>query len=106
MNKTITLGRLVKDPELRTASNGQNVYTVVAIASNEGFGEKQVTDYIKYTFFGKTAENLCKHAQKGTLILVEGKLSNNSWVDKDGNSRFELQAIAKSFEFINSWSCE
>lgn len=102
MNKTITLGRLVKNPELKHSADGQKIYTSVVIANNEGYGENQRTEFIKYSFFGKTAENLCKYCTKGTQILVEGKLSNNSWVDKDGNTKFELQANAMRFEIIGN----
>lgn len=52
MNKVQLIGRLTKDPELRSTQNGTNVakYT---IAINTGYGEKQQTDFINVTTWGK-----------------------------------------------------
>ena len=100
MNKTITLGRLVSKPELKT-TNDDSCYTNVVIASNYGYGDQKKTDFIKYTFFAKNAENLAQYCDKGTQLLVEGKLQNSTWVGKDGASKFELQAIGFKFKILS-----
>lgn len=99
MNKVIITGRLTKDPELRSTQNGTNVakYT---IAINTGYGEKQQTDFINVTTWGKSGEFVSKYFKKGQAIGIVGRLNSNNYEDKNGNKRYSLEVITEDIEFI------
>lgn len=99
MNKVIITGRLTKDPELRSTQNGTNVakYT---IAINTGYGEKQQTDFINVTTWGKSGEFVSKYFKKGQSIGIVGRLNSNNYEDKNGNKRYSLEVITEDIEFI------
>lgn len=99
MNKVIITGRLTKDPELRSTQNGTNVakYT---IAINTGYGEKQQTDFINVTTWGKSGEFVSKYFKKGQAIGIVGRLNSNNYEDKNGNKRYSLEIITEDIEFI------
>lgn len=99
MNKVELIGRLTKDPELRSTQNGTNVakYT---IAINTGYGEKQQTDFINVTTWGKSGEFVSKYFKKGQAIGIVGRLNSNNYEDKNGNKRYSLEVITEDIEFI------
>ncbi len=68
MNKTILMGRLTKDPEVRYRKDG-----------------KTETDFISCVTFGKNAEFVEKYLQKGLKILVSGRIQTGSYVNQEGN---------------------
>ena len=88
MNRTILTGRCVANMEL--VGRERNVGKV-SIAVN-GFN-KEDTNFIPITCFGKTAENGAKYIYKGMLIAVEGRISHNSY-EKDGTKYNSIEVIA------------
>ena len=99
MNKVIITGRLTKDPELRSTQNGTNV-AKYNIAINTGYGEKQQTDFINVTTWGKSGEFVSKYFKKGQAIGIVGRLNSNNYEDKNGNKRYSLEVITEDMEFI------
>ena len=99
MNKVQLIGRLTKDPELRSTQNGTNVakYT---IAINTGYGEKQQTQFINISTWGKSGEFVSKYFKKGQSIGIVGRLNSNNYEDKNGNKRYSLEVITEDIEFI------
>ena len=95
MNKAILIGRLTKDPELRTTPTGRNVCQFsVAVSRNftNANGEREA-DFINCVVWDKQAENLVKYQKKGNQIAVEGSkkvyvteilASNISFLDSKG----------------------
>ena len=61
--------------------------TNFTIAVNDGFGDKQDTDFIECTVWRKVAEAVTNYCRKGTKVTVQGKLKQQAWKDKDGNNR-------------------
>ena len=86
MNKAILIGRLTRDPELRTTPTGRNVCQF-SIAVNRNFtnanGEREA-DFINCVVWDKQAENLAKYQHKGNQIAVEGRIQTRNYDDKDG----------------------
>ena len=86
MNKAILIGRLTRDPELRTTPTGRNVCQF-SIAVNRNFtnanGEREA-DFINCVVWDKQAENLVKYQKKGNQIAVEGRIQTRNYDDKDG----------------------
>ena len=95
MNRTILTGRCVSAMEL--VGRERNVGKV-SIAVN-GFN-KEDTNFIPITCFGKTAENGAKYIYKGMLIAVEGRISQNSY-EKDGTKYNFIEVIADKIEYLD-----
>ena len=95
MNRTILTGRCVSAMEL--IGRERNVGKV-SIAVN-GFN-KEDTNFIPITCFGKVAENGSKYIYKGMLIAVEGRISQNSY-EKDGKTYNSIEVIADRIEYLD-----
>lgn len=105
MNKVILLGNLTRDVELKTIPSGSIVGNV-GIATNESYTNKQGEKVDKVSFhnltvWNKQAETLAKYTQKGSKLLVEGKLDYQEW-EKDGVKRIMTKIIVDRFEFAGS----
>lgn len=101
MNKSILMGRLTKDPEIRTTNNQLPVATFT-VAVDRGFkdagGNKQ-TDFISCVAWRKTAEFISKYFSKGNMILVEGSIQTRSWDDNDGKKHYATEVIVDKAYF-------
>ena len=94
MNISVIGGRLVATPVLRHNNDGQAV-SEFTVALNEG----ERTDYVDCVAWGKTAEFLCNHFEKGKLIYVEGKIRTNVWEKRDGVKAKDVKLSVKEIHF-------
>ena len=80
MNNVSLVGRLTKDPELRTIGTGNSTVSFT-VAVNRQFtnanGEREA-DFINCVVWGKAAENLAKYCRKGSQIAVEGRIQTRN----------------------------
>lgn len=109
LNKVILLGRLGRDPETKALQGG--VLCNFSVATSETFkgrdGEKQEkTEWHNIVAFGKLAEICAQHLQKGSQVLVEGKLQTRSWEDTEGRKHYRTEIVANRVEFLSSRSAE
>lgn len=100
-SKVILLGRLGADPEVRFTANGKAVANF-RLAVDDGWGEQKRTHWHRCVAWGKQAETLGQHAQKGALLLVDGRLMNRDWTDHDGNKRQTTEVVIDRFTFAGS----
>ena len=105
LNRIIIMGRLVRDPELRTTQSGASV-TSFTLAVDRDFknkesGEKE-TDFIDVVAWRATAEFVCKYFSKGRMAIAEGRLQVRDWKDKDGNNRRTAEVVAENVYFGDS----
>lgn len=104
-NKIVLIGNLTRDIELRYASNG-NAIGNTAIAVTRKFsvnGEKrEETCFIDITFFGKMAEVANQYLNKGSKLLVEGRLKFDQWTDNNGQNRSKHSVIVENMEMLGS----
>lgn len=103
-NKTILLGRLTRDPELRYAQSGTAI-TKFGMASNHvrgsGDEKKETVCFVDCVSFGRTAENIEKYMKKGNLFMIEGRLDFQRWEDKEtGGKRSKHVIIVERFTFL------
>jgi single-strand DNA-binding protein len=104
-NKTILLGNLTRDPELQHLPGGTPVVRL-GLAVNERYKDKQGewvdrANFIDCEGFAKTAEIVAQYFKKGDPILVEGKLRQDQWEDRDtGKKRSKLKVVVERFEFV------
>lgn len=99
-NKVILGGRLTRDPELKTTSNGVNV-AQFNIAVNRRSGSEQVTDFFNVTAWRGTAEFITKFFRKGSSICIVGSIQTRSWTDNEGNKRNVTEIVADEAMFVD-----
>lgn len=98
MNKVILIGRLTRDPEIRTSQDGKLVarYTLaVNKADNKA-------DFVRCVTFGKNAEFVEKYLRKAVKILIDGRLQTGSYTDRDGRKVYTTDVIVERHEFVES----
>lgn len=103
MNKVIMIGRLTRDPEVRYSQSGTTV-AGFSIAVDRRFkrdGEPDA-DFFNCSAFGKTAEFVEKYINKGTKVVVEGRLQNDSYTNKDGQKVTATKIMVDTMEFAES----
>ena len=103
INKVILMGRLTKDPEMRHTNSGTPV-TSFSVAINNGYGEKQQTDFVNCVAWNKTAEFVTKNFTKGKMIIVIGRISTRSWKTQDGKRAYVIEVTAQEVNFGESKS--
>ena len=108
MNRVIMMGRLVADPEVRF-STGENATCIASfnLAVDKRFKRKNDpdapnADFFRITAMGKLGEFAEKYLKKGTKILMEGRVENNNYTNKDGQKVYGFQFIAENIEFAES----
>ncbi|MBM4141470.1 MAG: single-stranded DNA-binding protein [Nitrospira sp.] len=102
-NKIILIGNLTKDPELRYTPQGTPVASF-RIAVNYRYKQsdetKQETMFIDNVVFGKQAESCSKYLNKGSAVLVEGRLQERRW-ESNGQQKSKFEVIAQSVRFLS-----
>jgi single-strand DNA-binding protein len=102
-NKIILIGNLTKDPELRYTPQGTPVASF-RIAVNSKYKQsdevKQETLFIDNVVFGKQAESCSKYLNKGSSVLVEGRLQERRW-EANGQQKSKFEVIAQSVRFLS-----
>ena len=103
-NRVILMGNLTRDPQLKYLPS-QTALVEFGVACNRTFtkdGEKvEEKTFVDCTAFGKQAEVINQHFQKGKPIHVEGRLKYDSWDDKNGGGkRSKLYVVVDGFQFV------
>jgi|SRR5690606_15902656 len=109
-NKIILVGNLGRDPELRYTPQGVAVCDF-SMATNERKKDKSgeyhdVPTWFRVTLWRNQAENAAKYLKKGSQVYIEGRLSQEEWQDRDGNTRYTLAVQATDMHFIGSGRSE
>ena len=103
LNKVILVGRLTRDPELRSTPSGVQVCSF-GLATNRtwtdrGSNEKKSeTEFHNIVLWRRLAEIASQYLRKGSLVLIEGRLQTRSWDDQSGNKKQRTEIIAESMQ--------
>ena len=104
MNKVELIGRLTKEPEIRTTSN-QNQFCQFTLAVDRRFkdanGQRQA-DFINCVAWKQTAVFIQKYFKKGNRIGVIGSIQTRSYDDKNGQKVFVTEVVVDEAEFVES----
>ncbi len=104
MNSVVLVGNLTRDPELRYSTGAnQTAICRFGIAVNDGYGEKQETNFINIVVFGKQGENCDRYLSKGSKVAINGRIRTGSY-EKDGRKVYTTDIIASRVEFLSSGS--
>lgn len=105
MNKTILMGRLTRDPEVRYAANDSGMAIVrytLAVDRRRTGNDGQSADFIKCVAFGKTGEFAEKYFRKGTKILISGRIQTGSYTNQENQRIYTTEVIVEDQEFAES----
>ncbi len=103
-SKTIVVGHLGRDPELRYTASGQavssfSVATTRRWTSQDGTQQEKTT-WFRVTAWGKLGELCHQYLAKGRLVLVEGDIDASAWRSSDGEPRASLELTARNVRFL------
>jgi len=100
INQVILLGRLTRDPELRTTTSGKNIVNF-SIAVDRG-GADDTADFFEVTAWEKLGDLVMQYLGKGRKVLVQGRLRQDSWEDKEtGKKRSKIEVTATDVTFLD-----
>lgn len=103
LNKIVLMGRLTRDPELRTTSKDTKVASFsIAVDRDYSSGDTKETDFVDIVAWRSTAEFVSKYFSKGRMAVVSGRLQIRSWTDEDGNKRRSAEVVADNVYFGDS----
>jgi len=102
-NKVVLVGNLTSDPEMRNTPSGQPVCSfrmaTNRIWTDRDSGEKKKkTEYHNIVAWRRLAEIASQYLNKGSLVLIEGRLQTRSWEDPSGNKRYKTEIVAGSMQ--------
>ncbi len=104
MNKAILMGRLTKDPEIRTTQSNISVanFTLACDRTYKSADGSRQTDFIPCVAWRQTADFAHRYFRKGDRMLVEGTIQPRSWEDQEGQRRYITEVIVDQIYFCES----
>lgn len=105
INKVILIGRLGRDPEVRSTPSGQTV-TNFTVATNRIYNDRdgnrqEQTEWHNIVCWGRQAEIAGQYLTKGRQIYIEGRLQTRSWEDRQsGDKRYRTEVICENFQML------
>ena len=103
-SKTVIVGHLGRDPEMRFTSGGQSV-TSFSVATDRRWTDQsgqtqERTTWFRVTAWGKLGELCNQYLSKGRIVLVEGDVEASPWKSQEGEARASLELTARNVRFI------
>lgn len=103
MNNVCLVGRLTRDPEMRTTGSGvANCRFTVAVDGRPNAQGEPHTDFINCVVWRAQAENVAKYCHKGSLVGVTGHITTGSYTAQDGSTRYTTDVTAENVRFLGS----
>jgi single-strand DNA-binding protein len=103
INRVVIIGRLTRDPEMKTTSTGKAVVEI-SVAVTKKFKPQDGSpdaDFFRVQAWEKTAEYISNYLTKGRLVAVDGRLTTRKWT-KDGIEREVVEIVADSVQSLDS----
>lgn len=106
-NLVVLMGNLTRDPEIRYTPGGTAVCDVGLAVNrkwkNDAGEQMDEVSYFTCTAFGQQAETLSQYLRKGSPVLLNGRLKQDTWVDKaSGQNRSAVKVVITGFTFLPS----
>lgn len=103
INQVILMGRLTRDPDMRTTPNGKTVTSFSLAVDRQG--QSDSADFFDITAWEKLGELVNQYLSKGRRCLVQGRLSFRQW-EQDGQKRSKVEVVATDVTFLDGPSGE
>ncbi len=105
-NKVILQGHLTRDIEIRYSQSGSAIAST-GIATSRKFksatGEqKEEVLFVDLTFFGRSAEIANQYLNKGSKVLIDGRLKLDQWMDQSGNKRSKHSVTVETLQMLDT----
>jgi single-strand DNA-binding protein len=101
LNKAMIIGRLTRDPEMRSTPQGVNV-TSFAVATNSRFGQKDQVEYHNIVAWRKLGEIANQYLKKGSQVYIEGRIQSRTWQGNDGQQKNRTEIVADNMIMLGS----
>lgn len=105
LNKVQLIGRLGRDPEVRSTGTGKTV-TTITVATSETYGRdadrKEKTEWHKVILWDKLGQIAGNYLKKGRQVFIEGKITYREYTDKENIKRYTTEIIAQNLVFLGS----
>ena len=102
MNSVNLIGRLTRDPELRSTATGESVCSF-SLAVQRNFKNQEgeyVADFINCVAWRKRAEFISMYFKKGQQMGVQGELQTRKWSDDEGKTRYATEVVVNGTTFV------
>jgi single-strand DNA-binding protein len=96
VNRVVLIGRLTRDPELRTTNTGRNVveFSIAVQKRIKPQDGSPDADFFRVKAWGQTADYVNSYIHKGRLVAVDGRLETRKWTDQNGTNRETIEVVA------------
>lgn len=104
INRTILVGRLTRDPEIRYTSDGTATASF-SLAVNRQFKNKQgerEADFINCVIWRKAAETFCNYTHKGSQVAIDGRIQTRNYENKQGDRVYVTEVVVENFSFLDT----
>ena len=104
MNKSILIGRITKDPELRTTPNNRSVcqFTIAVNRTYTNEEGKREADFINCVVWDKQAENLAMYQKKGNQIAIDGRIQTRNYDDNSGKKVYVTEVLVNNISYLDT----
>ncbi|HEY4537629.1 MAG TPA: single-stranded DNA-binding protein [Erysipelothrix sp.] len=103
INRTVLVGRLTRDPELRKTTTGKSVVSFT-VACNRRFGNQDQADFINCVAWENQADFLANYLNKGSLVGIEGRIQSRSYEDATGKRVYVQEVVVENLQSLESRS--
>ena len=105
-NRVMILGRLTRDPELKSLPSGKTV-TTFGVATGRAWTDAQVqkqkqTEFHNLVLWSKLGEIANQYLKKGSRVFLEGRLQTRDWTGQDGVKRYRTEIVAENMIMLDS----
>jgi single-strand DNA-binding protein len=102
INRVVLIGRLTRDPELKTTSTGRSVtdFSIAVQKRSKPQDGAPDADFFRVSCWEKTAEIVANYCTKGKIVAVEGRLQSRKYTDQQGNNREVVEIVADNVQLL------
>ena len=106
LNRATILGRLTRDPEVRTTTTGRTVATI-GVATGRRWkdqtgAQQEATEFHNCVLWGRLAEIAGQYLVKGRQVYMEGRLQTRDWIGQDGVKRYRTEIVVDNLIMLGS----
>jgi single-strand DNA-binding protein len=103
INRVVLVGRLTRDPELRTTTTGKSVcdFSIAVSKKIKPQDGSPDADFFRVSCWEKTAEYVSNYLTKGRLVAVDGRLTSRKYTASDGTNREVVEVVAESVQGLD-----
>lgn len=103
VNRVVLVGRLTRDPEMRTTTTGIQVceFSIAVDKKTKPTDGSATADFFRCKAWRQTAEFVANYLTKGRLVAVDGRIETRKYTDKDGNNREAFEIVADNVQGLD-----